>query len=367
MAADREYMLAALALARRGLGSVWPNPAVGAVLVKDGRVVGRGFTQPTGRPHAEAVALEQAGTDALGATAYVTLEPCCHPGRGPACADLLIKAGVARVVVAAPDPDPRVNGDGIALLKGAGVGVEVGLFREQAEKINQGFFSRIIHARPMVTLKLATTLDGRIATRTGQSQWITGAEARRAVHALRARQDAIMVGVGTVLADNPDLTCRIPGMKPVPMVRVVADSHLRTPHLSRLAITAPQHPVWLLHRADVGTERAHSLDMAGVTLLPVAGGPVGIAIDEALHALAAQGITRLMVEGGGKLAASVIRADLVDRIVWFHAPAVIGGDGWPAVHEFGLAELAALRRFRLLDVSRYGPDLCPDLCSEYER
>jgi len=363
MAPDREHMLAALSLARRGLGSVWPNPAVGAVLVKDGRVIGRGFTQPTGRPHAEAVALEQAGAEARGATAYVTLEPCCHPGRGPACADLLVAAGVLRVVAAAPDPDPRVDGGGIARLQNAGVEVELGLLSEEADRINQGFRSRVLLGRPMVTLKLATTLDGRIATRTGESQWITGAEARRAVHALRARFDAIMVGIGTVLADNPDLTCRVAGMKPVPMVRVVADSHLRTPHLSRLAVTAPEHPVWLLHRADADLERAQSLEMEGVSLLPVPAGPVGIAVDEALRVLAAKGITRLLVEGGGKLAASLIRADLVDRIVWFHAPAIMGSDGWPAVQEFGVAELAALRRFKLLDVRRYGPDLC----SEYER
>jgi len=221
----------------------------------------------------------------------------------------------------------------------------------------------VLHGRPMVTLKLATTLDGRIATRSGESRWITGPEARRAVHAVRARHDAVMVGVGTVLADDPDLTCRITGMKSVPMVRVVADSHLRTPHLSRLVVTAKDHPVWLLHRADVDTERAESLDMDGVTLLPVPGGPIGVAIDDALRALAEKGITRLMVEGGARLAASLIRADLVDRIVWFHAPGIMGGDGWPAVQEFGLAELAALRRFRLLDVSRFGNDLC----SEYER
>ena len=363
MDADREHMLAALGLARRGLGSVWPNPAVGAVLARDGRVVGRGFTQPTGRPHAEAMALEQAGPAARGATLYVTLEPCCHAGRGPACADLLIAAGVARVVVAATDPDTRVNGGGIARLEEAGIQVELGLLREEADRTNQGFLSRILLDRPLVTLKLASTLDGRIATRTGESQWITGAEARRAVHALRARHDAVMVGVGTVLADDPDLTCRIAGMKAVPMVRVVADSRLRTPHLSRLAVTALQHPVWLLHRADVDLERAQGLDMDGVSLLPVPGGPVGIAVDDGLRALAAKGITRLLVEGGARLAASLIRADLVDHMVWFHAPAVMGGDGWPAVQEFGLTELAALRRFKFIETIRYGSDLC----SEYER
>ena len=351
-------MQAALGLARRGLGSVWPNPAVGAVLVRGGRVVGRGFTQAGGRPHAEAMALEQAGSLARGATVYVTLEPCCHAGRGPACADLLIDAGVARVVVAAEDPDPRVDGVGIARLRAAGIEVEVGLFREQADAMNQGFRWRVLAGRPMVTLKLASTLDGRIATRTGESQWITGAPARRAVHALRARHDAVMVGIGTVLADDPDLTCRIAGMKQVPMVRVVADSYLRLPPLSRLAVTAREHPVWLLHRADL--DRAHGLDIPGVTLLPVAGGEIGIDIADALSQLAGQGITRLMVEGGAKLAASLIRADLVDRLVWFHTGAVMGGDGWPAVQEFGLGELAALRRFRLECVTPLGEDFRTD-------
>jgi len=360
---DREHMAAALALARRGLGSVWPNPALGAVIVKAGRVIGRGCTQPGGRPHAEAVALAQAGDAAGGATLYVTLEPCCHTGRGPACSDLLIDAGIARVVVAAIDPDARMSGAGIARLRVAGIEVETGLFSAEADAINQGFRSRVLAGRPMVTLKLATTLDGRIATRSGESQWITGPEARRAVHALRARHDAVMVGIGTVLVDDPDLTCRIPGMKPVPMVRVVADSHVRTPPLSRLAVTAKDHPVWLLHRADVDLDRAQGLHMDGVSLLPVSGGPVGIDIEAALRSLGSKGITRLMVEGGAKVAASLIRADLVDRIVWFHAPAVMGSDGLPAVEQFGLAELSALRRFKLLEAGRAGSDLY----SEFER
>ncbi len=358
MLQDPEHMRAALALARRGLGSVWPNPSVGAVVVNQGRVVGRGFTQPTGRPHAEFMALQQAGEAARGATVYVTLEPCCHAGRGPACADLLIQAGVARVVVAALDPDPRMNGEGAARLQAAGMAVETGLLCDQAEHDNLGFLLRVRQNRPLVTLKMASTLDGRIATQTGQSQWITGAESRRYVHALRARHDAMMVGVGTVLADDPDLTCRLAGMKPVPMVRVVADSGLRTPVTSRLVRTAEDHPVWLLHRAGTG-----SCDAPGVSLLPVAADESGLDMAQALRTLADRGITRLMVEGGGGLAASLLRADLVDRIVWFHAPSVMGGDGVPAVQGWGVRELAQLRNFRPLEQRRLGADLC----SAYER
>lgn len=358
MNADSGHMRAALALARRGLGEVWPNPAVGAVVVKNGLVVGRGSTQIGGRPHAEAMALAMAGDQARGSVVYVTLEPCSHIGRGPACADLLVQAGVARVVVAAPDPDPRVNGAGFERLLAAGIAVETGLLRAEADHINAGFLSRLQRHRPLVTLKLATTLDGRIATRTGQSQWITGSPARRDVHALRARHDAVMVGIGTVLADNPDLTCRIPGMRSRPMVRVVADSRLRTPAHSRLAVTAKDHPVWLLHRAEGDQGRAKGLHIEGVQPLPVKGAEAGIDVADALKTLAHHGITRLMVEGGGKLAAAFIRADLVDRLVWYHAPGVMGGDGWPAVQEFGLEELQFLHRFKPLDSRRVGDDFC---------
>lgn len=363
MSTDHDHMQAALALAQRGLGETWPNPSVGAVVVKDGHVVGRGVTQIGGRPHAEAMALAMAGDQARGATVYVTLEPCSHAGRGPACADLLVQAGVARVVAAAPDPDTRVNGDGFNRLRAAGIAVESGLLREEADRINAGFLSRVQRQRPLVTLKLATTLDGRIATRTGKSQWITGSAARRDVHALRASHDAMMVGIGTVLADDPDLTCRIPGMKQRAMVRVVADSRLRTPAHSRLAVTAKDHPVWLLHRADGDQSRAKGLHIEGVQLIPVKGAEVGIDIAEGLKALATGGITRLMVEGGGRLAAALVRADLVDRLVWYHAPAIMGGDGWPAVQEFGLEELQYLRRFKPLDSRRVGDDLC----SSFER
>jgi len=234
-AADRAFMAAALGLARRGLGRVWPNPAVGCVIVRDGLVVGRGWTAPGGRPHAEAVALERAGDLAHGATAYVTLEPCAHHGRTPPCADALVRAGVARVVTALGDPDPRTAGEGHARLRQAGIAVAEGTGADAAEEVNAGFLKRVRHGRPLVTLKLATTLDGRIATAAGESQWITGPRARQDGHRLRAAHDAIIVGSGTALADDPGLTCRLPGLEGASPVRVVFDGRLRLSPESRIA------------------------------------------------------------------------------------------------------------------------------------
>jgi diaminohydroxyphosphoribosylaminopyrimidine deaminase / 5-amino-6-(5-phosphoribosylamino)uracil reductase len=360
---DVAHMAAALALARRGNGQTWPNPSVGCVIVHDGRVVGRATTAQGGRPHAEPQALAMAGPAARGATAYVTLEPCCFHGRTPPCTDALIAAGVARVVVGVRDPDPRVNGAGLAKLRAAGIVVEEGVLGSEAEDVVAGFFSRVRQGRPLLTLKLASTLDGRIATRGGESQWITGEPARRMAHALRGRHDAIMVGVGTVLADNPDLTCRIPGFKPLPMVRVVADSHLRLPLTSRLVATAAAAPTWVLARASADPHRAAALESAGVAVLRVADAPAGIDLPHALRALAERGITRLLAEGGAQLAAALLRDGLVDRIAWFHAPMVMGGDGWPAAQAFGVERLAQMPRFTRTTTRAVGDDLL----SEYVR
>ncbi len=358
-------MRAALALARRGLGNVWPNPAVGCVVVRDGRVVGRAVTAPGGRPHAEPLALAMAGGAARGATAYVTLEPCCHHGRTPPCTDALVAAGVARVVIAALDPDPRVNGAGAARLREAGIAVEVGTLAGEAEALNAGFFTRIRDGRPLVTLKLASTMDGRIATRAGESRWITGPAARMAGHALRGRHDAILVGVGTVLTDDPDLTCRIPGFRTTPLVRLVADSHLRTRLTARLIATARATPTWLLARPDADAERRRALTEAGVVVLPIpptgAGAGLGVDLADALRALAQRGITRLLVEGGAQLAAALLRADLVDRVAWFHAPSVMGADGWPAAQAFGIAELSAMPRFVRDSTRPVGEDVLTEL------
>ena len=347
-------MRAALALARRGLGNTCPNPSVGCVIVaRDGRVVGRGRTAPGGRPHAEAAALAMAGAHARGATAYVTLEPCCHAGRGPPCAQSLVEAGVARVVVALVDPDPRVAGQGNAILEAAGVAVEVGLLRREAVEVALGFLTQLDQGRPTVTLKLASTLDGRIAARTGDSRWITGAEARRAGHMLRATHDAVMVGVGTVLADDPDLTCRVLGARPAepPLVRVVVDSRLRTPPEARLVATGP---TWLLTRPDADPARREALRNAVVVEVPPDG--TGIDLGAALRTLSSRGVTRLLVEGGAQLAAGLLRHDLVDRVAWFHAPGVLGGDGLAGVAPLGLDRVADLRRFVRLDTRPIGAD-----------
>lgn len=354
---DQTHMRAALALGRRALGSAWPNPAVGCVIVRDGVVVGRGMTGAGGRPHAETEALRMAGPAARGATAYVTLEPCSHWGKTPPCAEALIAAGLARVVVAAGDPDPRVNGAGIERLREAGIAVETGLLAEEATSDLAGFLSRIRLGRPAVSLKLASTLDGRIATRRGESRWITGPAARRRAHALRGQHDAIMVGVGTVIADDPDLTCRLPGYRRVPLVRVVADSHLRIPLTARLVATARETPTWVLHSEGCERERLQALGAAGVRCVAIGAAAAGVDLGQGLRALAEAGITRLLVEGGAQVAAALLRGDQVDRILWFHAPLIMGGDGWPAVQAFGVANMAAMLRFERVALHGVGEDV----------
>ena len=341
-------MAVALRLAERGLGQVWPNPAVGCVVVKDGQIVGRGWTQSGGRPHAEFEALKRAGGAALGATAYISLEPCAHYGQTPPCTMALLHAGIRRAVIAATDPDPRVDGRGIDQLRQAGVEVTVGVAREEAERLNAGFFLRVRAGRPLITLKLATSLDGRIATRTGASRWITGDEARQRAHHLRATHDAIMIGSGTALADDPELTCRLPGLEDRSPVRVVLDGRLRVAPSSRLARTAREVPTWVITRADADSRRRVALERCGVEVLP-APTASGAHIDPsvALAALAGRGLTRVLVEGGSELAAALLRARLVDRLVWFQAPLLIGGDGLPAVAALAadaLAECVRLER-----------------------
>jgi diaminohydroxyphosphoribosylaminopyrimidine deaminase/5-amino-6-(5-phosphoribosylamino)uracil reductase len=351
-------MRAALALARRGLGAVWPNPSVGCVIVNDGRVVGRGWTQPGGRPHGETEALRRAGEAARGAVAHVSLEPCCHWGQTPPCVDALIAAGVRRVVVALEDPDPRVAGEGLRRLRAAGLDVEVGLCAEEAAEVNAGFLSRLRLGRPLVTFKLATSLDGRIAVATGESQWITGPPARDRAHALRASHDAIMVGTGTVVADDPQLTCRLPGLGHRSPVRVVIDRHLRISPASRIIADAPRVPTWVLTLRSADPGRRAMFLANRVTLIDVDDDGEGqIDLAAALGALGERGITRLLVEGGARLAAAFFRARLIDRLVWVHAPLVIGGDGIPAIAGFDLAALADGRAFERLSTETIGDDV----------
>ena len=340
----------ALSLGRRGLGRVWPNPSVGCVIVKDGRVVGRGHTATGGRPHAEPQALAMAGDAARGATAYVTLEPCAHHGKTPPCAEALIAAGVARVVIACEDPDPRVNGGGSAMLRAAGIDVSVGVCEAEARRDHAGFLSKVERGRPMVTLKLAMTLDGRIATASGESQGITGPDARRRVHMQRASHDAVMVGAGTVRADDPSLTVRGLGIGDQP-ARIVMSASGDLPKSCNLTRTAGEIPVLLCHSA---TSDVSDWVAAGVHSIPLADGRD---CTEALTALGEFGLTRVYCEGGGKLAASLLQAGLVDHLVLFTAGKAIGADGRAGLGDLGLERLADAPQFTLVSSETIGPDV----------
>lgn len=347
----------ALALAARGLGRTWPNPTVGCVIVADGVVVGRGWTQPGGRPHAETEALRRAGAAARGATVYVSLEPCIHHGGTPPCVDALLAAGIGRAVIALQDPDPRVAGRGIAALAAAGVPVSVGVLAADAASLNHGFLLRVTHRRPLFTLKLATSLDGRIASASGESRWITGKAARAVAHRLRAEHDAVLVGIATAAADDPDLGCRLPGLDARSPLRLVADTGARLPATSSLVRTARDRPTWLLTGNPPSVEAA-ALAAAGVRVLPVDRGADGHIDPGGMAAvLAGQGLTRVLVEGGGVLARSMLAAGLIDRVVWFHAPMIIGGGGRPAVAGGGVEGLAAAFRFVRREVRPVGDDV----------
>lgn len=353
--ADSRFMRLALSLAGRGLGNVWPNPAVGCVIVKDGRVVGRGWTQPGGRPHAERRALDQAGAAARGATAYVTLEPCAHHGKTPPCSEGLIVAGVARVVSAHEDPDPRVAGRGHAMLRAAGITVDIGLLEAEARALQAGFLSRITQGRPWLALKLASSFDGRIALANGESQWITGPVARGLVHALRARYDAVLVGGGTARADDPLLTVR--GFTPLRQpVRVVAARGLDLPR-ARLAASVPQAPLWLLHGAEAPAEARSYWAGCGAELIEVSDADQGLDPAILMQALGARGLTRVFCEGGGQFAASLMRAGLVDELIGFTAGAVLGADARPGFGAMGLEHLPDAPRYRLSDLQAIGGDV----------
>lgn len=356
-------MAVALALAARGLGQVYPNPSVGCILVQPGGrpggcIVGRGWTQNSGRPHAETEALRRAGSLATGATAYVTLEPCSHHGQTPPCAEALIKAGIARAVVAIEDPDPRVSGRGIAMMKQAGIEVETGLCAAEARELNAGFFLRITANRPLVTWKVASTLDGRIATHRGDSQWITGETARNLSHGLRAAHDAVIVGVGTVLADDPVLTCRLPGLSARSPVRVVIDSRMHLPLTSRLVMTARHTPTWLVALKGTDGARGQAFADLGIEVIEVEPTEEGtLDLKKSLEALAERGITRALLEGGSRVAGAFLRAGLVDRIAWFRAPRLIGGDGVPAAAAIGVDLLFDTPSFLRSGVIEAGGDL----------
>ncbi len=348
---DQRYMEMALGLARWGLGKTSPNPSVGCVLVKDNCVVGRGRTGNGGRPHAEQVAISRAGSKALGATAFITLEPCAHHGETPPCAEAIIASGVSRAVVAIEDPDPRVSGKGINKLEAAGIKVELGICSELANNINLGFFNKIKLGRPFVTLKLATSLDGFIATNTGESKWITSSQCRERSHLLRSENDAVLIGVDTLLSDNPALTVRLPGLENTSPVRVVLDSNLRSPLGYELISSAKNIPTWLMTSKKAnGLSNQTLYERAGVELIYLDPGEDGrLPIKDVLSSITKKGVTRLLIEGGGAVAASFIKAGLVDEIYWFRSTIVLGGNGISAISDLGLEGLVSAPKFILKD------------------
>ena len=364
-AADQRFMQLALTLGRRGQGRTWPNPAVGAVVVKDGVIVGRGWTQPGGRPHAEPEALARAGDAARGATLYVTLEPCSHVGKSPPCADAIIAAGIARVVSAIEDPNPEVAGQGHARLRAAGIVVDIGLGALEAARDHAGHFRRIRDKRPHVILKLAVSSDDKIATAGRKPVAITGEAAKARVHLLRAQCDAILVGIGTVQADDPLLTCRLPGMEARSPVRVVLDRNLRISGTSRLVHSARETPLWVMTSNVSEASAAMKLGAAGAQVIRVAttATPPGLDLLAVLHALAEKGITRLLVEGGARVASSFIAAGLVDEVWLLRGPDAIGAEGVAALEALPLSAITQSPAFRV----RVGENLQNDTLTIYER
>jgi diaminohydroxyphosphoribosylaminopyrimidine deaminase/5-amino-6-(5-phosphoribosylamino)uracil reductase len=357
-AADQRFMQLALALGRRGQGRTWPNPAVGAVVVKDGIIVGRGWTQPGGRPHAEPEALQRAGEAARGATLYVTLEPCSHFGKSPPCADAIIAAGVARVVSAIEDPNPAVAGQGHARLRAAGITVDIGLGAVEAARDHAGHFRRIRDKRPHVILKLAVSADDKIGAAGPTPVAITGEGAKARVHLLRAQCDAILVGIGTVLSDDPLLTCRLPGMEARSPVRVVLDRALRLPGGSRLVHSARQTPLWVMTSELAEAAAAMKLGAAGAQVIRIApSATTGLDLAAVLHALAEKGITRLMVEGGAGVASSFVSADLADEIWLLRGPETIGPAGIAALDALPLAAITQSPAFSVRATENLDKDI----------
>ena len=364
-AADQRFMQLALTLGRRGQGRTWPNPAVGAVVVKDGVIVGRGWTQPGGRPHAEPEALRHAGEAARGATLYVTLEPCSHVGKSPPCADAIIAAGIARVVSAIEDPNPEVAGQGHARLRAAGITVDIGLGTAEAAHDHAGHFRRVRDKGPHVILKLAVSSDEKIGAAGHKPVAISGDAAKARVHLLRAQCDAILVGIGTARADDPLLTCRLPGMEARSPVRVVLDRSLRISGTSRLVHSARETPLWVMTSSLAEAPAAMKLGAAGAQVIRVAttDTPPGLDLNAVLHALSEKGITRLLVEGGARVASSFVGTGLVDEIWLLRGADAVGADGVAALDALPLTTITQSPDFRV----RASETLQEDTLTIYER
>ncbi len=357
-AVDVQYMQQALDLARGGLGLVSPNPLVGCVLVKDGAVVGQGYHQRFGGPHAEVYALQEAGPQARGAVLYVNLEPCSHTGKTPPCADAVIQSGISRVVAALRDPDPRVDGRGLSRLEAAGIAVTVGVCETEARKLNEAFIKYTTTGRPFVTLKSAITLDGKIATRTGASQWITGELARQEGHRLRHAADAILVGIGTVLQDDPRLTTRLPDQQGANPLRVIVDSTLRMPLQAQVTDVASDRRTLIVTTARAPVAHSAALRTRGVEVVCLPAYDDGRVDLEALCCyLGERGVASVLVEGGATLSATLLRRRLIDKVLLFVAPKIIGGDGISVVGPCGVETMEQVIHLRDVVSQRLGNDV----------
>jgi len=352
---DERFMRLALSLGRRGLGNTWPNPAVGAVVVKDGIVLGRGWTQVGGRPHAETEALRHAKRAARGATLYVTLEPCSHEGKTPPCADAIIQAGIKRVVSALGDPNPKVAGDGYAKLREKGIQVDTGLLADEARRAHAGHIAKVTQARPHVLLKMAISPDGKVGLAGRKRTFITGEEAQARVHRMRAMSDAVLTGIGTVLADNPQLTCRLPGLFERSPVRVVLDARLQTPLSLAVVSTVRETPTWIFCSTKASPVAEDILTQKGVKVFRVEETNGKLDLDQVLKTLAGQGITRLMVEAGPRVAASFIGARFIDEVALLRGPKPIGEGGLEALD--GMALSALTDGMTACGTEQLGPDI----------
>ncbi|MFA5384570.1 MAG: bifunctional diaminohydroxyphosphoribosylaminopyrimidine deaminase/5-amino-6-(5-phosphoribosylamino)uracil reductase RibD [Eubacteriales bacterium] len=356
---DRFYMGRALELARLGGGKTSPNPMVGAVVVKDGKVAGEGYHHKAGSPHAEIVALDNAGKKAKGATLYVNLEPCCHYGRTGPCANAVVEAGICRVVVAMSDPNPLVCGKGISYLKQNDVEVTTGVLEDEALLLNEVFIKYITTGRPFVMLKAAMSIDGKIAARTGDSRWVTGPKARTQVHVLRNLYDAVLVGINTVLADDPLLTVRLTSEKGKNPVRVVVDSMARTPLNSRVLSQLAEAPTFIATTGSADVQKIARLKEMGAEVLVVPGDRPRVDLKRLMADLAGREITSVMIEGGGEINASALESGLVDKVIWFIAPKIVGGRLSPGpVGGRGIAMMADAGQIENITVSQFDEDVC---------
>lgn len=355
---DLAYLEMAYGLAEKARGWTSPNPNVGAVIVKDGRVVGHGTHERPGKPHAEIIALERAGRKARGATLYLTLEPCVHWGRTPPCIDTVLRAGLRRVVVSSLDPNPLVYAKGVHRLRKAGIEVSVGLLQDRNRRLNEAYIKYITRKLPFVTLKAAASLDGKIATRTRDSRWISSPESRAYAHLLRGESDAVLVGVNTVLRDDPKLTVRHPAWKGKTIVRVILDCRLRFPLRAKLLKTLAKGKLWILTGPDPPAAKTKALERAGAEVIPVRSRRDRVDLDEALAVLGSREVASLLVEGGSRVLGSFLEDRLGDKIILFVAPLIIGGRDAPSLGDgAGVASIKESLALSSLRSFRAGPDI----------